>query len=78
MNQELVVTNDQNNEDILKSVLLGQGQKPHEQVVALNTALVLWAAGQENNLDFAFKKAYKVIKESKAWTKFLKLKDHLE
>ena len=43
-NEKLVVSDRDSNEEILKSVLNGSGQKSHKHVVALN-ALVLWASG---------------------------------
>ena len=48
---------DSSYEDILKSVLNGSGQKAHLDVVALNTALVLWVAGIEDDIEKGFKKA---------------------
>ena len=41
-NDKLVVSDSESNEEILKSVLNGSGKKSHKDVVALNTALVLW------------------------------------
>ena len=43
-NEALVVSDQESNEEILKSVLDGSGKKSHIDVVALNSALVLWAA----------------------------------
>ena len=40
-NERLVVSSSDTNENILKSVLNGSGQKSHKLVVALNAALVL-------------------------------------
>ena len=42
-NEKLVVSDSESNEEILMSVLNGSGQKSHIDVVALNSALVLWA-----------------------------------
>jgi len=53
-NDKLVVSGSESNEEILKSVLNGSGQKSHINVVALNSALVLWAAGIENDLNEGF------------------------
>ena len=65
------------NEEILKSVLNGSGQKSHIDVVSLNTALVLWAAGIEDNLNEGFNKALFSINQGDPWKKFLLLKNYL-
>ena len=77
-NNNLVVTNGESNENILESVLKGSGKKAHIDVVALNTALVLWAAGIEDSLLEGFKKAQFSISNAKAWDKFLLLKNYLK
>ena len=46
-------------------------------MVALNTALVLWAAGVEENLKEGFNKALFSMKEAKPWDKFLLLRNYL-
>ena len=56
-NKKLVVSDGESNEEILKSVLNGSGQKSHINVVALNVALVLWVAGIEDDLNEGFNKA---------------------
>ena len=56
-NEELVVSNSESNEKILKSTLSGSGEISHNYVVALNSALVLWVAGLENDLNEGFKKS---------------------
>ena len=76
-NENLVVPNCVSNEAILKSVLNGSGQKPHIDVVAFNTALVLWAAGIEDDLEEGFNKALFSINEGNPWKKFLLLKSYL-
>ena len=76
-NEKLVVSSSDSNEDILKSVLDGSGQQSHKDVVALNTSLVLWAAGIENDLETGFKKALFSINQGKPWEKFLLLKNYL-
>ena len=76
-NDKLVVYDNNSNEDILKSVLCGSGQKSHKDVVALNTALVLWAAGIEDDLHEGFKKALFSINKGNPWEKFLLLKTFL-
>ncbi len=77
-NNNLIVSSDQSYEDILESVLNGSGQKAHLDVVALNTSLVLWAAGIENDIEKGFEKALFSMSKAKPWNKFLLLKDYLE
>ena len=76
-NKKLVVTKDYSNEEILKSVLNGSGQKSHIDVVALNAALVLWVAGIEDNLNEGFNRALYSINKADPWKKFLLLKNYL-
>ena len=76
-NDKLVVSPNESNEAILKSVLNGSGKKSHKDVVALNTALVLWAAGIEDDLHEGFKKALFSIDRGHPWEKFLLLKNYL-
>ena len=76
-NIELVVSNSDSNEEILSSVLKGSGQIAQNHVVALNTALVLWASGLEDNLHQGFKLAMSSIRSSKPWDKFLLLRNYL-
>jgi len=76
-NEELVVSDTESNEEILKSVLNGSGQNPHKYVVALNTALVLWTAGIEDDLHKGFNKALFSINQGNPWEKFLLLKTYL-
>ena len=77
-NKDLIVSNDDSYEDILKSVLNGSGQKAHMDVVALNTALVLWVAGIEDDIEKGFKKALFSMSKAEPWNKFLLLKNYLE
>ena len=77
-NNDLIVSNDESYEDILESVLKGSGQKAHIDVVALNTSLVLWAAGIEDDIEKGFKKALFSMSNAKPWDKFLRLKAYLE
>ena len=76
-NQDLIVSNKESYEDILESVLKGTGKKAHIDVVALNTALVLWAAGKEEDIEKGFERALFTISQAKPWDKFLSLKSHL-
>ena len=75
-NSELVV-NDDSSESILSSVLDGSGEIAHKHVVALNTSLVLWVSGLEDDLQEGFKRAMHSINESAPWEKFLLLKNYL-
>ena len=72
-----MVSDLESNEEILKSVLNGSGQKSHMHVVALNTALVLWAAGIQDDLNEGFNKALFSINQGDPWKKFLLLKNFL-
>ncbi len=76
-NSNLVVSDNESNEQILESVLNGSGQLAHNYVVALNTALVLWAAGVEDNLQQGFNQALLSIKEGNPWKKFVLLRTFL-
>jgi len=76
-NEKLVVSDNDSNEEILKSVLDGSGLKPHKDVVALNSALVLWVAGIEDDLHEGFNKALFSINQGNPWEKFLTLKKYL-
>jgi len=76
-NEKLVVSDIDSNEEILKSVLNGSGQNPHKYVVALNTALVLWTAGIEDDLHEGFNKALFSINQGNPWEKFLLLRTYL-
>ena len=76
-NEKLVVNNNFSNEAILQSVLNGSGQDPHKYVVALNTALVFWVAGIEDDLSEGFKKALFSINKGNPWDNFLLLKSYL-
>ncbi len=77
-NKDLIVSNDESYEDILETVLKGIGQKAHMDVVALNTALVLWVAGVEDDIEKGFEKALFSMSKAKPWDKFLRLKAYLE
>ena len=76
-NEELVVSEKDSNEEILESVLNGSGQNSHKEVVALNTSLVLWAGGIEDDLHKGFNKALSSINNGNPWEKFLLLKKYL-
>jgi anthranilate phosphoribosyltransferase len=76
-NDKLVVSDNYSSEEILKSVLNGSGKDSHKNVVALNAALVLWAAGVEDDLHEGFKKCLYEINQGNPWKKFLLLKTYL-
>ena len=76
-NEMLVVSENDSNEKILKSVLNGSGQKSHKDVVALNSALVLWVAGIEDDLHEGFNKALYSINKGDPWKKFSLLNKYL-
>ena len=76
-NEKLAVLESESNEEILNSVLNGSGQKSHKEVVALNTALVLWAAGIEDDLHSGFNRALLSINQGNPFKKFLLLKNYL-
>ena len=77
LNDKLVVSPNESNEAILNSVLKGSGKKSHIDVVALNTALVLWAAGIEDDLKKGFNNALVSINQGNPWEKLLLLKSYL-
>ena len=76
-NEKLIASSSDQNEKILKSVLNGSGQRAHNNVVALNTSLVLWVAGIENDLHEGFNKALFSINNGNPWNNFLSLKTFL-
>ena len=76
-NNNLVVSDSESNEEILKSVLTGSGKNAHKKVVALNAALVLWASGLEDDLNKGFDKALFSINQGIPWKNFLLLKNYL-
>ena len=77
-NNELVVSGDLTNEEILKSVLNGKGNRSHISVVAFNTALVIWASGIENDFSKCINIAFSSIEKGLPMQKFLQLKNYLE
>jgi len=76
-NEKLIITDYNSNEEILKSVLNGSGDKSHKDVVALNAALVLWVAGIEDDLHEGFNKSLLSINQGNPWNHFLLLKNYL-
>ncbi len=66
------------NKDIIASVLKGEGTNPHRDVVALNTALVLWAAGLETDFSGGVSTALNCLKTGRPWQKLEALKNALD
>ncbi len=66
------------NKDILTSVLKGTASRPQLEVVALNTALVLWASGAEENLKSGIGKALECLDSGLPWKILEDLKDFLK
>ena len=65
------------NAQILMSLLKGEGNKYHKEVVALNTALVLWVTGIEDELALGVKRSLDILNSDKPWSLFLELRDFL-
>ena len=65
------------NQEILVSVLKGKGTEPQRDVVALNTALVLWAAGLENDISSGVDRALNCLNLGNPWQKLQDLKGFL-
>ena len=61
------------NQAILKAVLQGQGSQAQKDVVALNTALVLWSAGQVNSWREGLQQAHDCLASGKPWQRFEQL-----
>ena len=76
-NSELVVSNNESNDEIFLNVLKGSGKIAHNYVVALNTSLVLWVAGIEENLQVGFDKALLSMSQGIPWKKFSSLRTYL-
>ncbi len=66
------------NSQILMSLLMGEGNKYHKEVVALNTALVLWVSGVEDDLSLGVKRSLDCLNTDKSWLLFKQLRDFLE
>ncbi len=65
------------NSQILMSLLKGEGNKYHKEVVALNTALVLWVSGSEDDLSLGVKRSLDCLNTDKSWLLFKQLRDFL-
>ncbi len=65
------------NQNILVSVLKGEGTDPQRDVVALNTSLVLWAAGLEKDISSGLTTALNCLEGGLPWQKLEDLKTAL-
>jgi anthranilate phosphoribosyltransferase len=65
------------NAQILESVLRGQGTRAQADVVALNTALVLWAAGRVEAVADGLPLAQQALAEGWGWQKLVALREAL-
>ncbi len=65
------------NKKILTSVLQGGGTTPQRDVVALNTALVLWAAGVQEDISIGVSTALNCLQEGLPWRSLISLRDTL-
>jgi anthranilate phosphoribosyltransferase len=65
------------NTQILTAVLQGQGSQPQRDVVALNAALVLWAAGVVDALPAGLALAQRALADGLGWQKLLALRQAL-
>ena len=65
------------NQEILRAVLQGSGTSAQTDVVAFNTALVLWAAGIQPDLTNASRTALAALREGLPWQKLESLRTAL-
>ncbi|KEF43390.1 MAG: anthranilate phosphoribosyltransferase [Cyanobium sp. CACIAM 14] len=65
------------NRSILEAVLQGRGTRAQADVVALNTALVLWAAGLADSIAGALPRARRALEDGSAWARVEALRDAL-
>jgi anthranilate phosphoribosyltransferase len=66
------------NQAILEAVLQGRGSQPQAAVVALNAALVLWAAGLVDSIASGYERTSSVLAEGGAWTRLEQLRAALQ
>ena len=76
-NNNLTVTDNTSNEEILELVLNGKAHESQVNVVALNTALVLWAARKEENIEKGIGIALEKVNQGIPWEKLQDLKNYL-
>jgi anthranilate phosphoribosyltransferase len=65
------------NRRILEAVLRGEGNTAQREVVALNTALVLWAAGRADSVRSGLDQALAALSGDAAWQRLERLRDAL-
>ena len=65
------------NKKILEDVLQGNSLVPHKEVVALNTSLVLWAYGLNEDLREGVNTALTSLNKGEPWEKLLELRNIL-
>jgi len=76
-NNNLTVSDNTSNEEILELVLNGKAHESQVNVVALNTALVLWAARKEENIEKGIGMALEKMNQGIPWEKLQDLKNYL-
>ena len=62
------------NTTILRELLQGRGTTPQQQVVAFNTALVLWVAGLESDLRVGAQSALRALEQGLPWQRLESLR----
>ena len=62
------------NQAILEAVLQGRGTAPQRDVVALNTALVLWASGLSDSLESGLPQAQEALASGEGWRRLERLR----
>ena len=65
------------NRHILEQVLQGQGTRAQNEVVALNAALVLWAAGLTDSIQGGLERSRASLAAGDPWQRLVALRDHL-
>ena len=65
------------NATILRELLQGRGTVAQQQVVAFNTALVLWVAGVEMDLKAGAQRALSCLAEGRPWERLESLREAL-
>ena len=63
---------------MLEAVLKGEAPAAHRDVVALNTALVLWTSGVQSDLAAGVQLALTKMQEGRPWRRLVSLRDALE
>ena len=66
------------NQEILSSILKGEGTQSQLEIVAFNSALVLWASGLENDLISGVEKSLNCLSSGEPWLLFEKLRSFLQ